>query len=140
MDTEREKIQSLLEDIARANGSLAVQTILFIMNRWFSGEEEDITIRGALFSSRLIKSTAHNIATSPDWWTYKGRFSEALFDEHYLKGGRDGFGIYADIMGVLRKLDQTYGENFSIESAQHYLNDIVECVDHMRNDLSALAA
>lgn len=128
--TDREKIQTILTEIGRQNGAVAVQTILHIMNNLLV-EDQQMTIPGAVLSLKMIATYARDIEQEPDHWTYEGRFSQALFDNYY----RQDHLIITTLRDVLGMLDGQYQSRFSVESARRYLRDVSKYAQMMWEEL-----
>lgn len=134
--SDREKIETTLMKMQQNHSSVAVQTIMHIVQRWLAEDEHgEFTIPTMIVVLKFIGDASHTLACRTKNWTYKGRFSEALFDRYYLEDGQDTLGIYTDLKNTLKKLDTAYGEHFSIENAQSYLRDVALCSSMLQNDL-----
>lgn len=134
--SDKERVQAALDEmVGFAGGSLAVRTLYTIMQRFLEYEGDEAQTGGMSLYAKIIGTQARRISEEPGNWTYKGRFSEALFDHRFIDNNQDSMGINADIKDVLIKLDQAYGKNFSIESAIHYLHNIVECSARLAHEI-----
>ncbi len=132
MVADKDKIEQCVLEMARENGSVAVQTITFIMRRWLHEASHKLTIRDACTSLDVLAKIASYIAQDPETWTVNGRFSEHQYD-YYYPG--DQLGIHADLRGVLSLLNRRFGANFSIANAQNYLRDVKESAGRLSQNL-----
>jgi hypothetical protein len=131
--TDAEKIQEAMSIMARANGSVAVQTITFIIGRWQHENGDKFTIDDACQSLDVLGKKAAMIADDPGTWTECGRFSELRCLYYYPP--KDKLGIHKDLSDVLNLLDRQYKTSFRIESAQNYLRDVEWYANHLREQL-----
>lgn len=132
MVADKDKIEQCVLEMAGANGSVAVQTITFIMQRWLHEVSHELTIREACTSLDVLAKIADYIAQDPETWTVDGRFSEHRYD-YYYPG--DQLGIHTDLRGVLSLLNRRFGTSFSIANAQNYLHDVEVYAGMLRQDL-----
>jgi len=132
--SDREKIESAIIEMASANGSIAVQTLTYLMQTFLQEQGDNDTVQEAIQHLNTIADTAHSIADEPDEWIFNGRFSETLFNEYFL---RTQDAIAENLKRVLRKLDATFQQQFSVESAQSYLRDVARCSSMLQKDLES---
>jgi len=137
MITEQEILKGILTDATTFSGfSLAVNTLVTIMNNFLVTEGEEIKLRGARLQTRIISTFARDMQRNPEKWSYGGHFSEALFNEHYQTRKDDPLHAY-DIMGsAIAKLDAAYGVDFQLEGAINYLKDIQTSADVMLKEMN----
>lgn len=141
MVTDKDKIEQCVLEMAGANGSVAVQTITYMMMDWLGNYSRIATIPNAKEHLQCIRNTAHHIAENPNYWIERlpgslinsdnARFSEERFAEHY--GGHDLY--YINIGRVLKKLDDIYQQRFSITGALNYLHDVEKSAMRLRDQL-----
>jgi hypothetical protein len=133
---EQETIQFILNEKLAGEGSqLSVRMVVSTMQRLL-GREEKPTFALARAYLYLILSNARVLKLTPGMWTYKGRFSEALFDRQFLPGGDGTLGILADLKHALMNMDGASQEQFRIESAQQLLDEVIQIGQSLEREFS----
>ena len=137
--TDKERLVNLLTDISRENGSVAVQTIMHIMNNILVVSSPKFTFHDAHECLLDIARMARNLQRKPDNWTHQGRFSRAIFEHEY--NGTLTTSLYVimnDLASVIEMLDGTYQNQFSVEHAQRFLGQVAKYSVMLQRDLNKL--
>ena len=142
-NTDRDKIEQCVMRMASANGSVAVQSITYMMMQFLQDEGQTATIQGAKHHLECIGDAAHHIAKDPSLWAERlpgaytnldydnRRFSERLFAQNYPEYNL----YYVNLGRVLKKLDDMFQQRFRVENALNYLRDVEESAGRLSKDL-----
>lgn len=143
INTDKDKIEQYVLRMAGANGSVAVQTITYMMMQFLQDEGQTATIQGAKHHLECISDAAHHIAKDPDQWASRlpgasttvsydnRRFDERLFAQNYPEYSL----YYVNLGRVLKKLDTMFHVNFRVENALNYLQEVEKCAGMLSQDL-----